>query len=67
MDLIKNLDVLLQIVCDKENQPHQFIGDEKGLKEAFKVKGCSCVEPPSKPDVIITVCGECNNIVTLEE
>jgi hypothetical protein len=32
---ITDLDCLLQIVCDPENQPHQFMGDENGLKEMF--------------------------------
>jgi len=35
---ILKLDDLLQIVCDPENQPHQFIGDSKGLKRVFFIK-----------------------------
>ena len=64
--LINNFDTLLQIVCDPENQPHQFIGDENGLREMFEVKMCECIEPQGldePDDKIIRVCGKCNRIV----
>lgn len=63
MDLIKNLDAMLQIVCDPENQPHQFTGDCNGLKEAFKVKTCNCIEPPKVDDEIIIICGKCKCVL----
>ena len=63
--LIKDFDILLQIVCDPENQPHQFIDNEKGFKKAFEIHLCECKDPPelSNDDKIIRLCGKCNGNV----
>lgn len=30
------MEQLLQLLTDTENQPHQYVNDSEGLKEAFK-------------------------------
>ena len=65
VEVIKNFDTLLQLVCDPENQPHQFISDESGLKDRFELGECTCVEPPEldQSDIHIKICGSCKKIV----
>jgi hypothetical protein len=56
------LDELLQILCDPENQPHQFIGCENEVKNTFFDEECQCIEPPplGVDDTEIRYCGTCN-------
>ena len=65
IDITTRLDELLKIVCDPKNQPHQFMGDGKGIRDVFFLGKCNCTEPPilDKSDVKIIICGECKNCV----
>jgi hypothetical protein len=65
-EIVNNFDELLQIVCDPENQPHQFIGDEMGLREIFEIHICKCTEAPdlNQDDKIFLLCVICGVNVT---